>query len=29
MRALLESLRDLDQVTKRHGFLERSFSAAA
>ena len=29
MQSLLESLRDLDQVTKRHGFLERSFSAAA
>ena len=29
MQALLESLRDLDRVTKRHGFLERSFAAAA
>ncbi len=28
MQALLESLRDLDQVTKRHGFLERSFAMA-
>jgi 2-dehydro-3-deoxyphosphooctonate aldolase (KDO 8-P synthase) len=27
MKALLESLRDLDQVTKRHGFLEQSFAA--
>ena len=29
MKALLESLRDLDRVTKRHGFLERSFAATA
>ena len=29
MQALLESLRDLDQVTKLHGFLERSFAAGA
>ncbi|MCY7306806.1 MAG: 3-deoxy-8-phosphooctulonate synthase [Rhodoferax sp.] len=28
MKALLESLRDLDRVTKRHGFLERIFAAA-
>ena len=26
MRALLEVLRDLDQVTKRHGFLEQAFA---
>ena len=28
MQALLESLRDLDQITKRHGYLERSFANA-
>jgi len=28
MKALLESLRDLDRVTKRHGFLERIFATA-
>jgi 2-dehydro-3-deoxyphosphooctonate aldolase (KDO 8-P synthase) len=28
MRALLESLLALDEVTKRHGFLEHSFAAA-
>ena len=27
MRALLESLVELDQVTKRHGFLENHFNA--
>jgi 2-dehydro-3-deoxyphosphooctonate aldolase (KDO 8-P synthase) len=27
MKALLESLLELDQVTKRHGFLEQNFSA--
>jgi 2-dehydro-3-deoxyphosphooctonate aldolase (KDO 8-P synthase) len=27
MKSLLESLLELDQVTKRHGFLEQNFSA--
>jgi 2-dehydro-3-deoxyphosphooctonate aldolase (KDO 8-P synthase) len=27
MKALLESLLALDQVTKRHGFLEQNFAA--
>jgi 2-dehydro-3-deoxyphosphooctonate aldolase (KDO 8-P synthase) len=27
MKVLLESLLELDQVTKRHGFLEQNFSA--
>jgi 2-dehydro-3-deoxyphosphooctonate aldolase (KDO 8-P synthase) len=27
MKALLETLLDLDRVTKRHGYLEQIFSA--
>jgi len=27
MKALLETLLDLDRVTKKHGFLENNFSA--
>ena len=28
MQALLESLLELDQVTKKHGFLEQAFAAS-